>query len=433
MKSIKPIFMVVALFVFLNPNSLKSQTNWIKYEENPVIGDDFDPEALFIHRPCVLFDGDSYHMWYTGVRVFPLPQGHLQLSTMGYATSPDGISWQSINPVAMGPVLNLSTFDAMHAGQGWVIADNDTFKMWYWGFNPSVGVKGLNSIGYAWSLDGSNWTRVQGPGTLGSVYDANLAGLPDSLGLAMPCVVKTENIYHLWYTQVIDPPSIFRIGYATSSDGIYWTKVNGTGLHGSVIDWGSQGRFDELSAFWPAVIETDEGFMMWYQGYDGSSSRIGCSISSDGVYWDPAPGVGGSGACFEDALEACVIKGDTQYKMWYMPDDSANIVFLAFSDYNTGVRGSENPVRPITFTLEQNFPNPFNPSTRIEYIVKEPCQVNLVVYNLTGQIIKEFFNSYKPPGIYSITLNMQEIPSGIYFYRIQMGNFQAVKKMIKIE
>lgn len=92
-----------------------------------------------------------------------------------------------------------------------------------------------------------------------------------------------------------------------------------------------------------------------------------------------------------------------------------------------------NGVNPETYRLYQNYPNPFNPSTKIEYIVKEPCLVNLVVYNLTGQFVKEFVNSYQQPGIYSFTLNMQGIPSGIYFYRIRMGDFQAVKKMVKIE
>jgi len=88
------------------------------------------------------------------------------------------------------------------AAQGWVTADNDTFKMWYWGLNPTVGENALNSIGYAWSVDGSNWTRVTGPGALGSVYDPDMADLPDSSGVAMPCVVKDGDTYHMWHAQI---------------------------------------------------------------------------------------------------------------------------------------------------------------------------------------------------------------------------------------
>jgi hypothetical protein len=430
LKLIKHLFIVAVLLSCILPTSLKSQTNWTNYSGNPVINSDFDPGAIAIVRPSVLFDGVSYHMWYSSVRVFPIADNQFHLGCMGYATSPDGISWQSVEPVVIGPVLNANDFDMMFASQGWVIADRDTFKMWYWGLNPTLEGNVLNSIGYAWSLDGSNWNRMAGTGTLGSVYDRYMADLPDSSGVAMPCVVKDGGTYHMWYCHVVG--DYFRIGYATSSDGIHWTKVNGTGRNGSVIDWGPSGSFDQVSAQWPTVIKTDDGFMMWYYGFDGSTPRIGCSISTDGMNWNPAPGVDASGACFEGALGTCVILMGTQYKMWYAPGNPDQ-VNLAFSDYTTDVSRSENPVRQNNFKLEQNFPNPFNPSTKIEYIVKETCHVNLVIYSLNGQIVKEIVNFYQHPGIYSITLNMQEIPSGIYFCKIRMGDFQAVKKMIKIE
>lgn len=433
MKTIKQIFVIITLFNCLQPSMLKSQTNWTNYSGNPIIDSDFDPESLVIHRPSVLFDGDSYHMWYASIRVFIIGiDVQVHLNSMGYATSPDGVSWQSVNPVVIEPSFAGDAFDQFHAGQGWVIADNDTFKMWYWGYNPNYGGKRLNSIGYAWSLDGSNWTRVAGSGALGSVYDLDMAGLPDNVGLATPCVVKTGGTYHMWHSQDVHDSMLSSIGYARSSDGIHWTKVNGSGQNGSVIDVGPPGRFDELTASWPAVIKTDEGFMMWYYGFNGTTPQIGCSISTDGINWSTAPGVEASGACFGGAMGTCVIPMETQYKMWYAQGDS-NTVKLAFSDYDTDVRVSDNTDCPQTFTLEQNFPNPFNPSTKIEYIVKAPCLVNLVVYNLTGQVVKEFVNSYQQPGIHSITLNMQGFPSGIYFYKIRMSDFQAVKEMVKIE
>jgi len=103
-----------------------------------------------------------------------------------------------------------------------------------------------------------------------------------------------------------------------------------------------------------------------------------------------------------------------------------------FTISTTEVEFNKNDI-PINFALFQNYPNPFNPSTQIEYDVKEACKVNLVVYNLNGQVIKVLVNSYQQPGNYSINLNIQETPSGIYFYKIRIGDFQAVKKMVKIE
>ncbi|MBN1781128.1 T9SS type A sorting domain-containing protein [bacterium] len=110
---------------------------------------------------------------------------------------------------------------------------------------------------------------------------------------------------------------------------------------------------------------------------------------------------------------------------------------LAYSDESTSVDLDISTNRhngiPDNYALFQNYPNPFNPSTQIEYVVKEPCKVNLVVYNVTGQVIMELVNSYQQPKKYSIKIDMQDIPSGIYFYKIHMGDFQAVKKMVKIE
>jgi hypothetical protein len=430
MKIIHPVFILASFLIALQPNSLRSQTSWVNYPGNPVINSDFDPGAIALERPSVLFDGISFHMWYSSIRVFPIPQNQLHLGCMGYATSTDGISWQSVNPVAMEPLFDENAFDMLSASQGWVIEDRDTFKMWYRGINPFVEESAAQSIGYAWSLDGSNWTRVTGPGIHGSVFDSDMAGLTGKIGLAMPCVVKDGETYHMWYCQVVD--EFFRIGYAISSDGIYWTGVRGTGQDGSVIDRGPQGSFDQLSASWPAVIKTEDGFMIWYVGFDGSSARTGCSISTDGIHWSPLPGESGTSACFQGTQGACVIPTESLFQMWFAPGDLIHIN-LAFSDYNTDVIRSENFADLNEFKLEQNFPNPFNPSTIIEYAIKEPSRVNLIVYDVSGKIVVQPVNTYQQPGNYSIKLNLWEIPPGTYFYKIRIGDFQEVKKMMKIE
>jgi N-acetylneuraminic acid mutarotase len=93
-------------------------------------------------------------------------------------------------------------------------------------------------------------------------------------------------------------------------------------------------------------------------------------------------------------------------------------------------RGESGPAR---FALSNNYPNPFNPETTIEYAVKEPCEVRLNVTNVLGQSVKELIHSYHQPGVYAVHVHMQQNPSGLYFYHIVMGDFQAVRKMVKIE
>ncbi len=90
---------------------------------------------------------------------------------------------------------------------------------------------------------------------------------------------------------------------------------------------------------------------------------------------------------------------------------------------------------PKKFHLEQNYPNPFNPETRIVYSLPEKSNVTLAIYNINGQLIKVLQNGEQITGRYVKTWNGQNergemVSSGVYFYRIQAGNFIQSKKLI---
>ena len=88
---------------------------------------------------------------------------------------------------------------------------------------------------------------------------------------------------------------------------------------------------------------------------------------------------------------------------------------------------------PQDYKLEQNFPNPFNPTTTISYSVPKESFVSLQVYDILGNEISTLVNEKKPQGYYNIEFNAKDLPSGIYFSRIQAGSFVAVKKMILLK
>lgn len=88
---------------------------------------------------------------------------------------------------------------------------------------------------------------------------------------------------------------------------------------------------------------------------------------------------------------------------------------------------------PEDFTLSQNYPNPFNPSTKIKFEVPHSEMVNLKIYNSLGQEVAELVNSNLSPGRYEYTLDGSALPSGIYFYRLQAGEFFETKKMILVK
>ena len=97
-------------------------------------------------------------------------------------------------------------------------------------------------------------------------------------------------------------------------------------------------------------------------------------------------------------------------------------------DIPNGV-GETNNGLPFSYALYQNYPNPFNPNTSIGYSVPKTTSVSLRVLNMLGQEVAVLVNGQKSPGYYQVQWNA-DVPSGVYFYRLQAGEFVQTKKMI---
>jgi hypothetical protein len=100
--------------------------------------------------------------------------------------------------------------------------------------------------------------------------------------------------------------------------------------------------------------------------------------------------------------------------------------------------GSSGPALPETFELLQNVPNPFNPTTQISFALPAAAEVNLSVYNVLGQHVKTLVDEYVPAGYQTVTWDGTDyssapVASGVYFYKIQAGSFNATKKMLMLK
>ncbi len=84
---------------------------------------------------------------------------------------------------------------------------------------------------------------------------------------------------------------------------------------------------------------------------------------------------------------------------------------------------------PMMYSLDQNYPNPFNPTTKIDYSIPNQDFVNITVFNELGQKVATLVNEVVSSGHHTVDFNASRFSSGIYFYRIQTGNFVNVKKM----
>jgi len=83
-----------------------------------------------------------------------------------------------------------------------------------------------------------------------------------------------------------------------------------------------------------------------------------------------------------------------------------------------------------SFELKQNYPNPFNPVTNISFSVPSECNVKIAVFDVLGREVKTLLNEKKLPGVHSVIFNGVSFASGVYFYRIEAGSFNGLKKMI---
>jgi hypothetical protein len=96
-----------------------------------------------------------------------------------------------------------------------------------------------------------------------------------------------------------------------------------------------------------------------------------------------------------------------------------------------GAVGKNGP--PSEYALEQNYPNPFNPSTTINFSIGKISNVKLRVYNILGQQVMTLVDTRMTPGAHSVVFDAGKLASGVYFYRLDAGNFVSVKKMLLLK
>ncbi|NOX16654.1 MAG: T9SS type A sorting domain-containing protein [Chlorobi bacterium] len=89
--------------------------------------------------------------------------------------------------------------------------------------------------------------------------------------------------------------------------------------------------------------------------------------------------------------------------------------------------------RTFTYKLEQNFPNPFNPSTIIKFEIPEETKVTLKIYDVLGNEAAVLVNENKPAGSYSVEFNAEKLSSGFYIYSLRAGNFFQSNKMLLLK
>lgn len=212
-----------------------------------------------------------------------------------------------------------------------VMEANGRHLMWYssW-FTPGYGETG---IGLATSADGVRWTRARGSAP---VFRPGPAGAFDEGCVMGPEVLFDGSRYLMWYTgstKLKHASGFFayRIGVASSRDGIVWTRESDGR---PVIDLGPAGSPDEVQAATPSVIRAGRGYRMWYAAWAPQPNHTICvARSSDGIHWERENG-GRSveGLTPATAFGPAVCRLGDGYLMLFMSLDPRRALFAARSD-----------------------------------------------------------------------------------------------------
>ncbi|MBD3165389.1 T9SS type A sorting domain-containing protein [bacterium] len=173
-------------------------------------------------------------------------------------------------------------------------------------------------------------------------------------------------------------------------------------------------------------------YVQWYTPYFGETDPINFQlvidfdenvlyfeyVDSGTTGWDSDATVGVENQTGSDGLSmpASIINNGTTV-MWYQP----------ILDVEEGDATAE---LPTSYSLEQNYPNPFNPTTDIAFNLAAPQHVTLSVYNVMGQQVANLVNQPMQAGRHTVSFNGADLASGVYFYGIQAGSFQQMKRMV---
>ncbi len=228
--------------------------------------------------------------------------------------------------------------------------------------------------------------------------------------------------------------------FISNNGGTSWTQSSLTGRNIIVIK-GTSSKLYAVTWGSGVYISSDNG-ANWTQINSGMGSNLNCLIftrhtdndlfitTENAIYY--SKNGGSSWENLTDNFPAVAIWSiEVQGNYIFAGTSELGVFKRTLTEVITSV--DENKEIPAEFNLFQNYPNPFNPTTSIKYSVPKNSLVKIQVFDILGREVAQLVNQEKQPGNYETKFNASNLTSGIYLYRLQVGSYSQIKKMILIK
>jgi photosystem II stability/assembly factor-like uncharacterized protein len=361
-----------------------------------------------------------------------------------WKTTDAGTTWTPQTTTLTGIIYSISMASATHGwlagASGNVNATTDGGTTW----TLQTSGMGTSTI---YSIDAVDALTAYLSGASGKVSKTTDGGAIWALLTTLPLEIGTSTLYSVDFrdqSHGLTGGSLGKVA-VTTDGGTTWQYGNTSGstIYGVRIALSGLDTTAAFTAGSLAYVHKNSVFVVPVELTSFTSSVSGNSIT---LSWTTASESNNSGFALErssgsgnfEQIAFIEGKGTTTNISSYSYTDKVETGSYTYRlkqiDYDGSFSYSQeitaDVTAPVEFALAQNYPNPFNPSTVISYAIPQDGMVSLSVYNVLGQKVGTLVNQVQKAGRYQVTFNAAEYSSGIYFYKIESGNFSSVRKMM---
>ncbi len=374
--------------------------------------------------------------------VFPFEEG-LTLNNIKFFNHLNGMAVGSSSAIPGDVGIILRTTDG---GDNWIRTQLPTLvaidKVTYYDINTVLisGVKAdFSSVIYRSDDGGLSWVQMCNYGDL--MYVSGINTLPGSeiilvfgqeepIGSAIPFIEVSLNGGYSWYYSPLSQfPDYFPFNSELVNEVRWYLTGTSQTQSGFVLFTDNSGGVPvELVSFTAESIE-NEIQLKWTTATELNNLGFEIERKTDEENWRTINFIKGKGTTteFQDYLFIDDLFGVTATKLYYR---LKQVDFSGVYEYSEEI---EVVRAPVSFCLEQNYPNPVNPITTISYQIPHQEFVTLKVYDVLGNEIGTLVNEEKPSGEFEVQFDATGLPSGIYFYQLKTSSFVQTRKMILLK